>query len=722
MKALLTLAFVLVAFNATAQVRMSAGTRADIATLQAIAKEQPDAGKLAQHMRGLYPTALHGDRCTLGFLGRLNGSVMPQSDEHVLIGARIGDIVSFRIDAHHLDVLQELSWLSYVELAHVVRPALDRVVRSTRADSVHLGINLPQSYTGRDVIMGIVDGGFQYAHPMFYDTALTQTRILAAWDMSKQSGPAPAGFTLGTEYGTPAELIAAVRDTLWPAPNDYIATHGTHVAGIAAGGGGGTQNKGLAYEADILLVSPSEDYAANMDAISWLQQRALAEQKRLVVNMSWGSVQEGGDCNSLFTQALDLFSDQGVMLVAGAGNFGGGNFHLQKSFNSDTLRTRIGYAGVEPGTVGQRAVLWGDAGQPFSAALTIRNTSNVVLAQSPWISTSALLPFSDSVFVFGNDTLHVQLIAEEAHPTNGRPYLRISLERASPAYRVDMSVTATSGTVHGWNVLWYARGAGWYTAGFEAAMAGYSVGNDAYGILEPSCANGVLSVGAYNGEYQVGNNWLGGALAGFSSEGPTLDGRLKPEITAPGVNVMSSIDLLNEEGWTAQATTSFQGETYGFSRGSGTSMATPVVSGIAALLLEALPFATPAEIKQAIMNNARTDSHTGVIPPQGSTTWGMGKVNAYAMVVDLLGVVGAQEHGMDDVRVWPNPFTDELMIGLGDGMSSARYTVMDVTGRTITTGSITGRNARIASAWSNGVYLVRINDGERAYTVRVVRR
>lgn len=725
MKALFAVLATAAALSATAQVRMPATTRADVATIQSIAKQQPDAGKLVQRTRGMYPTALHGGRCTVGFLGRTNSTDLPQSDDQVFIGARIGDIVSFRIDAQHLDVLRDLPWLSYVELAGVVHPTLDRVVRSTRADSVHEGINLPQPYTGRDVIIGIIDGGFQYTHPMFYDTALTATRILAAWDMSKQSGPPPAGFTVGTEYGTPAEVLAAVRDTLWPAPDDYIATHGTHVAGIAVGGGGGTAFRGLAYGSDILLVSPDDDVSAGMDAIGWLQQRAAAEQKRLVVNMSWGRVQEGGDCNSLFTQALDLYADQGVMLVAGAGNFGGGNFHLQKAFNNDTLRTRIGITdqNIAPGTVGQRVVLWGEVGQPFSASLAIRNTSNLVLAQVPWVSTNGTLLFSDSAFVFGNDTVHVELVAEEAHPTNGRPYLRLAVDRTSPAYRVDMSVTATSGTVHAWNVLWYARGTGWYYTGFEAAIAGYTAGNDAYGILEPSCANGVLSVGAYNGEFQVGNNWLGGALASFSSEGPTLDGRLKPEITAPGMDVMSSIDMLNEEGWIAEATTTFQGETFGFARIGGTSMAGPAVAGIAALLLEAMPFATPAEIKQAIMDNARTDQHTGVIPPQGSYSWGMGKVNAYAALVDLLGVVGTEEQTADDVRVWPNPFTHELMIGLGDGSTSAQYTVLDVTGRLIMTGSYTGRNTRIgAGAWSSGVYLVKIKDGERAFTVRVVKR
>jgi minor extracellular serine protease Vpr len=84
-------------------------------------------------------------------------------------------------------------------------PELDKTVFDTRVDSVHKGINLPEIYNGTDVIIGITDWGFDYAHPMFYDTLLTQTRIIAAWDQAKTSGPAPSGHSFGTEYASETE-------------------------------------------------------------------------------------------------------------------------------------------------------------------------------------------------------------------------------------------------------------------------------------------------------------------------------------------------------------------------------------------------------------------------------------------------------------------------------------------------------------------------------------
>ena len=64
--------------------------------------------------------------------------------------------------------------------------ALDKAVKDVRADSVHLGLgNLPEGYYGNDVIVGVTDWGFDYTSPVFYDTALQQTRIIAAWDQYK---------------------------------------------------------------------------------------------------------------------------------------------------------------------------------------------------------------------------------------------------------------------------------------------------------------------------------------------------------------------------------------------------------------------------------------------------------------------------------------------------------------------------------------------------------
>ena len=706
------------ATQANAQVRMPATTAADLARLEIIANEQSDANRLTNGTHSRYPTALINGRCMVGFLGRAIGEG-PTNDEHVTVGARIGDIVSFRVDAQHLERLGSLPGLSYAELAGVVRPSLDKVVRATRADSVQQGINLPQSYTGRDVLIGIADFGFQYAHPMFFDTALTQTRIIAAWDMNKQSGPAPPGFTMGTEYAAASAVLAAQMDTL--EANGFRDTHGTHVAGIATGGGAGTAYRGIAFDAELLLVTMFHDLAAGLDAIAWMQQRAQAEQKRLVVNMSWGGVTEAADGNTLFSQALDAFSDQGVMLVAAAGNFGGGAHHVQQDYANDTLRTRVRFTNpnLGPAITGQRLMFWGDPAQPFSASLTIRSSTNVVLDQTPWMSTVGTLPFTDSLFIVGGDTVHVQVVAEEAHPITGRPYLRIDVDKSDQTLRVDLNVAATSGTVHAFNALWWNFGFGWYDLGFQAAMPGYVAGDDAYAVTEPASATSVLAVGNYIAEYQTGGGtWVGGQGDAGSSRGPSLDGRLKPEITAPGVNVMSSINSANTAGWPTQATVNFQGDVYAFSRATGTSMSSPAVTGIAALLLEAMPNATPAEIKAAIMNNARTDNYTGVIPPQGSTTWGMGKVNAYRAVVDLLGVVAIDEHDEDGMRVWPNPASDVLFIHVENTSEPLYCEVLDMTGRRMEQHLSTSDQLSIDThSWNAGAYMLRVSDG-RSTTVR----
>ncbi|HRF82342.1 MAG TPA: S8 family serine peptidase, partial [Flavobacteriales bacterium] len=128
----------------------------------------------------------------------------------------------------------------------------------------------------------------------------------------------------------------------------------------------------------------------------------------------------------------------------------------------------------------------------------------------------------------------------------------------------------------------------------------------------------------------------GGAIAPFSSIGPTLDERVKPDIAAPGVNIGSAMSSYTDEDFTTILNVPFQGRSFPFARLSGTSMSSPAVAGIVALVLEADPTSTPLEVKDAIMRTARQDSHTGVIPVGGSNMWGAGKVNAYQAVREVL--------------------------------------------------------------------------------------
>ncbi|MBK7944364.1 MAG: S8 family serine peptidase [Flavobacteriales bacterium] len=272
--------FVLIAcigFGLLAQPRLPATTHADLLHLQNLAAKESDPQKLAMSVQGRYPVAYIRGQALVGFLAKASESFDASiaASAHVHIGARIGDVVSVRVDAYHLEEARFIPGLSHIELAGVAEPHMDKVRWTTRVDSVHRGINLPMPYSGRDVLIGICDWGFDYTHPDLYDTLLTHTRIRAAWDQYKQSGPAPAGFPYGTEYATPSALLAAGSDTANIYSYHY---HGTHVAGIAAGSGAGTLFRGIAYESELLLATWLIDAASVIDCYAWMKQIADSDR------------------------------------------------------------------------------------------------------------------------------------------------------------------------------------------------------------------------------------------------------------------------------------------------------------------------------------------------------------------------------------------------------------------------------------------------------------
>lgn len=692
------------------QIGMPATTRADLAILKELAVEYPNAAKLTTETQGSYPTAMVDGRCLVGFLGLADGAVVEGGGDEVMIGSRKGNIVSFRIDAYHLDALEGLSGLSYVELAGKARPTLDKVIWSIHADSVHAGIGLPQPYTGKDVLIGITDWGFDYTHPMFYDTLLQESRVRGAWDQYRQTGPAPTDFGYGTEMLSPEALAGAGSDTA----NIYSwATHGSHVAGIAGGSGGGTDYRGVAFEAQYLFCTFLVDAAAVLDAFTWMQQVAEADDKRLVINMSWGLYWIGTlDGNSLISQAIDQFSEEGVVFVNSGGNNGDVAFHIKNHFENDTIISRVQFYPytAHPNMWGQSLTMWGDPGGAFSAGFVVANSANTILQETPWYNTATQATYLDSMLVIGNDTVFFNLTADAAHPQNGRPHFRLRIANRHTQYRINMRATAADGTVHFWNLTELTNDVGNWGQTFSAGPLGFTGGDRYYGIGEPACTESLITVAAHSSDYLTsGGSAAGGAIANFSSYGPTMDDRAKPDITAPGVSVGSSISSFTDNSYTTLTTVDFQGRTYPFARFSGTSMSAPAVTGVVALMLEADPTLTPAEVKEIIKLTARTDVHTGVIPPEGSTRWGMGKVNAYRAIMQVMGTVGVNGSERQDILLWPNPVVDVVNV-MPSVPGPVRIVVADVTGRTIhkenwTAGPIIELSA---AGWPPGVYHIRL--------------
>jgi minor extracellular serine protease Vpr len=727
MKNPLLIAAALLVLNTSAQVKAPATTLADLHALKAMAAKSADAAVLTQQAQGRYPVAMLHGRCMVGFLAQAGAGfdAALAENEHVSIGARIGDIVSVRVEAYHLDQALAIPGITYIELAGQARPDMDKVRWTTRVDSVHRGINLPMPYTGRDVLIGICDWGFDYTHPDLYDTLLTETRIRAAWDQYKQSGPAPSGFPYGTAYTAPSALLAAGSDTANIYSYHY---HGTHVAGIAGGSGAGTPYRGIAFESQFLLATWLIDAAAVIDCYAWMKQIADADGKRLVINQSWGLHWIGTlDGNSLLSQAINTLAQQGVVFVNSAGNNGDVSFHIKRTFSADTLRTRVvfyNYA-ANASMWGQSISMWGEAGQPFSAGFLVTSNTNQVLAETPWYQTATQAAYLDSMIVVGTDTVFFNLAADAAHPLNGRPHFRLRVKNRSAYIKVALKATAPSGTVHFWNVTELVTDVGNWGQAFLPSVSGWAAGDNQYGISEPATTEGLISVAAFTSEYLLSNGSVqGGTIASFSSYGPTLDERVKPDIAAPGVSVSSAVSSFTDAAVNPNQTITFQGQSYEFARLSGTSMSSPVVAGIAALLLDADPTLTPDEVKQFIMTTARTDQHTGVIPPGGSLRWGMGKVNAYRAITEALGIVSVPETSADGLSIWPNPADESAQVSLPAVFAKARVAICDMTGRTVLSASVNGaRSFRIdASALAAGCYQVVMEaDGER-FAARFVKR
>ncbi len=643
-------------------------------------------GKLDSTTLTSYPINFINNRYYVSFLAKINPEFdkLTLTQSHYIIGNPIRNIVSIKVPIEASEYVSSLQGIEYLALAGKVNHQLDKAVHDVRADSVQQGIGLPQGFKGKNVYIGVTDWGFDYTHPAFYDSTLSQTRIIAAWDQFKTSGPHPQGFNYGTEHVGANALLAAGSDTA----NIYsYSTHGTHVASIAGGCGAGTAYRGVAYDANFLFVTFLVDEAAVLDAWEWMYQKAQAAGKRLVINMSWGLYHFGTlDGNSLLSQAITAYSDLGVVFVNSAGNNGNVNFHLKKTFNNDQLNSKVDFYSyaANANMWGQSIHAWGEVGHSFSNGIVVKNASNTTLAESPFYSTNVTNTYIDTFLVAGNDTIFYNITADSAHPLNQKPQMRLRVKCTNTALKILLKSTAIDGTVNYWNVTELTTDVGNWGMPFSYSGTGTTPGDADHGISEPSCSDDVISVAAYAPTYLTpGGSSVGGGLASFSSHGPRYDGVMKPDIAAPGVSICSAISSFTDANYTTISSLTFNNKTYDYAKFSGTSMSGPVVAGVCALILEANPWLTAVQVKQLIKETARSDNFTGVIPALGSPLWGMGKLNAYAAVEEALALVDVPENTTENAwNVYPNPVIEHLHFTLVDELPK-ECTVVDAQGKCI---------------------------------------
>lgn len=605
---------------------------------------------------------------------------------------------------------------------------LQKAVPDGRVDSVYQGINLPKSFTGEDVIIGVTDWGFDYSHPVFYDAELQNYRILRAWDQFRTGGPAPEGFNYGTEYVGQEQLLAAQCDTF----NIYdYGYHGTHVASIAAGAGGGTSLRGVAPGSNILLCTFLVEEQAFIDGIRWMYNVAQQEQKRLVVNMSWGLYYMGFmDGTGPIADAMQELSDLGVVFVSSAGNNGDDKFHLHQDFNTnqDTLRSKINFATSKKPQInyGQALTMISSPNTSFKYSVMVLDNSGNILGYTPFFNTADGDFTIDTTCVVLGFPVEMKIDNVQSSVPNHRPSVQLRVKKTIyGGINFGICIVADEGDFHAWNLIELTTGVGNWGAAFMSLGDGWTAGDKEYGISAPSNVDCAITVAAHiaRSKNSAGIFTGNGAMASFSSHGPVIDNFTKPDISAPGQDVVAALSSYTTESLESSHNVTFNGRTYGFTSLSGTSMASPFVAGVVALMLEANPYLSPSQIKNILRQTAFHDEYTEASNP---LIVGAGKVDAYQAVLAALNTTGIDtQHSVSETRcrVYPNPVASNAYVVIEGDAWQMNAQLFDMSGKMIMEQQVyQGVNDFNLSNLPSGCYFLRINDGQTVMTKKVIKQ
>jgi subtilisin family serine protease len=591
---------------------------------------------------------IHGPSDVVGQAVRGHGGIVKQSLPR-LVNARVPVSAVNALAAHDAVELFEFS-LAPAELLN------DSARVKSRIDLVHAGAApLPAAYTGRGVVMGIIDTGVDPYHPDFLDE-FGGPRVFKYWDQTLATGPlTPQQYG----YGVVWESSHLNSGTITSTDN---SAHGTTVAGIAAGNAGANgMHKGMAPESRILVVkyTGAGNFTSNVaDAVHFIFQEAQALGLPAVVNISLGrrlGSHDGKDAAALLIDAM-IQEQAGRVVVAASGNWNEWDpYHMRTQVTSDTSFTWFGYnpqMTFSPGVTG---------GVYFEAWADIADLQNVQYAigadrVTPGYQFRGRTPFrnvAQNLNTVITDTLYSTSgnrlgVAEMLVLPRGGQYQLIvrMVQPDSSAYHFRFMSTG-SGKFDVWSLAFD----GWSqmlpytwpsivnvpTVAQYPAMAKYVFPDNNKHVADSwACSPHVITVGnyrnetgyiAYDGSIQQGPG-TEGEITVSSSRGPTRDDRIKPEIGAPGDLTFSPPPL-------ATLTWLLQNEPFKLSqggwhmRGGGTSAASPHIAGAVALYLEKCPWADHTEVREALFSTARVDAFTGAVP---NNTFGYGKLDAFAML------------------------------------------------------------------------------------------
>ena len=438
--------------------------------------------------------------------------------------------------------ISALPQIEYIEKPKRLFFAVDQ---AKTASCVNLLQEASPYLSGKGVLVAVVDSGIDYFHEVFRKEDGT-TRILELWDQTQN------------RIYTEGEINRALEEGSREAARNIVSSvdasgHGTAVAGIAAGDSRVGIYRGIACESDLLVVKlgtvrpegfprTTELMRAVNYAVSFAAERFLP----LVINISFGNTYGSHDGTSLLETFLDDIGNYGrTTILVGAGNEGASSGHTSGALQM--RRTENVEFTVSPYESSFSIQLWKSYSDQFTVSL-----------QAP--SGEIFGPFSEEPGTARFRYRKTQILLYYGKPG---PY--------STAQELYFDFIPDEGS--------YVEEGIWsfYLSPVSLVSGRYDFWLPSAGILNtstrflrptpdttltiPSTASKVITIGAYNSRYY--------SYADFSGRGFTrLTNQIKPDFAAPGVNIMAPA------------------ANGGYQSVTGTSFATPVASGAAALLMQ----------------------------------------------------------------------------------------------------------------------------------------
>jgi subtilisin family serine protease len=529
----------------------------------------------------------------------------------------------------------------------------DTAILLYHVNPVHNGSGgLNQPYTGKNVIVGVVDQGLDWNHPDFKDS-LGKTRVLRYWDHSLSSGG-----TIPQPYNYGIVWTKDQIDNGLCMSTENSTAHGTTVAGMATSNGlaNGT-HMGMAPEANLIIVETDFNLAnwtlTIADACDYIFKVADSLNMPAVINLSLGTYLGSHDGNDPAADYIETLLDEsnGRIVVSAAGNSGAkGKYHAHNNVDSDTsfvwfTNNPSGSAALGPNHI--YFDLWTDqqdANFNFSYGANISSgnySERGITNFHDALSSVNSSPTYDTLF--NSNGQRIATIETYTEIVNGNFHLESYFSSIDSTAYLYSFKTFGQGEYDLWSGSWLGLNDMLYNIPNSAVypeIVNYILPDSLQSVVSSwNCSEKVISVGNVrnrnghvdkNGNYYTpaNDNTPVGKRSPNSSRGPNRHNLIKPDVSASGdvslaaaplwlLNNPANNSLIDSGGWHA--------------RNGGTSMASPVIAGIAALYLEKCNKASYSSFKSDLLTTAFTDNYTGAV---ANNNYGYGKPHALNLLLE----------------------------------------------------------------------------------------